>query len=227
METSNNLCERIKALSGEDVILMFSMGKDAIASYYQLNDYFKNIHLVYQYFHPDLKFINESIDYFEQKFGRKIIKIPHVGMYRMINDYIFQSPSNSDIIAQIDLPNHKYEDYYNDLRIDLDCQNAWIALGVRIFDGPMRRMSIGRNGPLSVKKQSFFPIFDWTNEKIRTVLKQNNIKLPVDYEMFGRSFDGLTYSYIKPLRDKFPDDYNRLKEIYPLIDLEILRYEQI
>ena len=39
--------------------------------------------------------------------------------------------------------------------------------------------------------------------------------------------DGLDYRFIKPLKEKMPDEYERIKKYFPLIDLEILRYEQI
>ena len=55
----------------------------------------------------------------------------------------------------------------------------------------------------------------------------NDVKLPIDYEMFGKSFDGLDYRFLKPIKERFPEDYAKIKEFFPLIDLEILRYDKI
>jgi 3'-phosphoadenosine 5'-phosphosulfate sulfotransferase (PAPS reductase)/FAD synthetase len=224
---STELNKKIREITGDTVILMFSCGKDAICSYYELKKYFKNVITVYQYLHPDLSFINEQIKYFEEKFNQKIYKIPHVSVYRMINDHVFQPPETSDIIDAVALPNHKYEHYYEWIREDFNVPNVFVATGVRVADSPLRRMSIKIHSPINKKKKSFFPIFDWTNDDIRKCLKENKIKLPIDYEMFGKSFDGLCYRYIKPIKEKFPEDYNKLKNLYPLIDLEILRYDGV
>ena len=40
--------------------------------------------------------------------------------------------------------------------------------------------------------------------------------LPVDYEMFGRSFDGIDYRFISPIKERFPDDYARILEWFPM-----------
>ena len=94
----NKLCESIKKISGDEVILMFSRGKDSIASYYQLKKYFSKIHLVYKFRVPELKFVDESLDYFENKFGQKIIRIPHPAFYKQFNGLLFQDPNSAKFI---------------------------------------------------------------------------------------------------------------------------------
>lgn len=56
-----------------------------------------------------------------------------------------------------------------------------------------------------------------------TAICDANIQLPVDYHMFGRSFDGLHYQYLAPIRTYYPDDYERIRIFFPLIDLEFAR----
>jgi len=86
---------------------------------------------------------------------------------------------------------------------------------------------IRKHGAVNLNKKTFYPIYDWTNEQIRDCINENNIQLPIDYEIWGKSMDGLDYRFIKPLKEKMPDEYERIKKYFPLIDLEILRYEQI
>ena len=50
------------------------------------------------------------------------------------------------------------------------------------------------------------------------------VDLPVDYEWFGRSFDGIDYRFTKPLSEHAPDDFKRLLEWFPLAELEIFRH---
>ena len=51
------------------------------------------------------------------------------------------------------------------------------------------------------------------------------MKLPVDYELFGRTFDGLDYRFVRPLRDKLPDDYDQVLKYFPAVEMEFMRYE--
>jgi len=206
---------------------MFSRGKDSIASYYQLKKYFKKIHLVYKYRVPDLKFVEESLQYFEDKFQREIIRIPHPAFYKQINGFLFQSPETALLIQQLGLPTQQPADYDKFLPIDLNCPNAFIATGIRLNDSPIRRHVINKHGALNDKKKTFYPIYDWTNEDIRKCLIENDVKLPIDYDIWGKSMDGLDYRFIKPLKEHLPEDYEQCKKFFPLLDLEILRYDNI
>ena len=224
---SEELTAEMARVTGKEVILMFSMGKESIACYYQLKKHFEKVHLVYKYLHPNLSFIQDSIHYFEDKWGEKIHQIPSPALYRMINEYIYQTPETVDIIDGLNLPNHKHEHYDEWLPQDLNCPNAFRAIGVRASDSPTRAMVIRKFGSVNFKKRHFYPIFDWNIEDLKNCLRDNNVKLPVDYEMWGKSFDGIDYRFIKPLKERFPADYEKLKELFPLLDLEVMRYEQI
>lgn len=224
---SEVLNKKIRDITGDTVILMFSRGKDSIVAFYELKKYWGNIILIHQYLHPNLCFVNDSLKYFEDKFQTKIYNIPHCSLYRMVNENVFQSPQTSDNIEFLGLPNHTYKEYYDSLREDFNCPNAFVATGVRVNDSPLRRLALKNCGYIAKDKREFYPVYDWTNDDIRNCFKENNIEIPIDYKLFGRSFDGVNYKYIKALKENIPNDYKKLKELYPLIGLEILRYETI
>jgi hypothetical protein len=50
------------------------------------------------------------------------------------------------------------------------------------------------------------------------------IALPVDYEWFGRSFDGIDYRFIEPLSRHAAEDYRRVLDWFPLAELELMRH---
>ncbi len=54
------------------------------------------------------------------------------------------------------------------------------------------------------------------------VIERHGIKLPVDYEMFGRSFDGIDWRFVEPLRKHLPEDYERLRFWFPLVEMDFL-----
>ena len=51
------------------------------------------------------------------------------------------------------------------------------------------------------------------------------VKLPYDYAIWGASFDGLHYKFLKGLYDNYPDDFKKVKEFFPLIEAELYRYK--
>ena len=223
-----NSGELNKCLAGksETVLLSFSLGKEGTCSWLNLRKYFKKIIPYYLYTIPDLEFVNKSIDYYEQYFGTKIIQMPHPALFRMLNNFVFQSPDNCKILEEMQLPNIDYEDIRENLIKDYGLDSEiYIAQGVRQDDSLQRRMSIKKYGVLNSRKHTFYPIFDWTKQQMLDCFQENNIKLPVDYEMFGRTFDGVDYRFLKPIYDRYPADYQRIIEFFPLAELELKRRE--
>jgi hypothetical protein len=42
-----------------------------------------------------------------------------------------------------------------------------------------------------------------------------------EYEWFGRSFDGIDWRFLAPIKQHAPDDYARILDWFPLADLEV------
>ena len=140
---------------------------------------------------------------------------------------MWQTPESALEIMKLGLPTHTNQIYDKFIAKDLGCPGAYRAIGVRANDSPIRRYVIDRHSPINNKQKSFYPIFDWTNEDIRNCLKENEVDLPIDYKIWGKSLDGIDYRFIKPMKEHLPEDYDQVKRFFPLVDLEIMRYEQI
>ncbi len=61
-------------------------------------------------------------------------------------------------------------------------------------------------------------------DELIALLQKHDCKLPVDYKLFGRSFDGIDYRFMVPLKEHYSDDYQKLLDFFPLAELEIMRY---
>lgn len=221
---SDYLCEKMAEISKGQVILMFSRGKDSTSAYYQLKKYFKKIHLVYKMRVPGLQFVENSLLYYEEKFGQKIHRIVHPDFFHMINNYTFQTPARAAGIYKIGIPTHTQREYDTLIPVDLGLKDVWIASGVRMADSLIRRHALSKFGVINKKTRFFYPVFDWTNDMVRSCLNKNNITLPIDYELWGRTFDGLKYRFVKHVKERFPEDYEVIKFWFPLIELELKRY---
>lgn len=225
-ESSEELCSRISKETGGVAILAFSCGKDAIGSWLQMRRHFTRIVPVYLYLIPGLSFIEESLSYFEDFFSTRIIRLPHPSLFRWLNTAIWQPPERIRIIEGLRLSVKAFPDMWRMVRDDLGLEECVMTgVGVRSADSIVRRNAILKHGAMNRKKGEFFPIYDWNKARLLDELRSSGVRLPVDYEWFGRSFDGIDARFLAPLRDHAPEDYAKVLEWIPLADIDIFRRE--
>ena len=222
--TSEALCESVATESKGSAVLAFSCGKDAIGSWLQMRRHFTRIVPVYLYLIPDLQFVSNSLAYFEDFFQTPIYRLPHPSLYRWINSAMWQPPERVRAIADANLPDFGFPDVWRMVREDFGLGDSVLTgVGVRSADSIVRRTSIMRHGPVNRRKGEFFPIYDWNKARLVKELRDSGVRLPVDYQWFGRSFDGVDARFLAPLKEHAPEDYARVLEWIPLADLDVFR----
>lgn len=223
---SAELCEQM-ASECDTAIIAFSTGKDSIASWLQMRKYFKRIIPFYNYYIPNMAFIEDSLKYYEDFFGCHIYRLPHPSLLRWLTSAVFQPPYRLPVIAEkvaIDLDSYTDVTIGEIIRLGLDLpEYVYKGVGVRMADSPLRRIAIKQYGAINHNKKQFYPVYDWRKEDIINTLDESGVKLPVDYRVFGRTFDGLDYRFLKPLKEHFPDDYKLLLRYFPFAELEVAR----
>ncbi len=208
----------------ETCLLSFSTGKDSIAAALECRRHFKRVVFFYCYLIPGLSFVEKSLAYFERVFETTIIRFPHPFLYRLLNNLVFQPPQNCAIIERADLPTFDYSDVYRIIKEDCGLpQDTWTATGVRAVDNPLRMITVKQSGAYNPALRTFMCIFDWNKARVLEEIRAAGVGLPIDYKVFGRSFDGLDFRFLAPLREHFPDDYKKVLELFPMADLELFR----
>lgn len=226
MGTSEELCQQI-ALENGTAICSFSMGKDSIGAAIQMQRYFERVEYVFLYMVPGLEFQEQALSYYEAKFGKKIKRMPNPSFYRQMNALMYQPPMNVDILDDLNLYEATYDEVFAAAKHDFKIQDStFVGVGVRAPDSLARRTTIKQTGGVNRKRKQFFPVFDWNAQRLASEIRQSGIKLPIDYKIWGRSFDGFDHRFLKPLKDNFPKDYEKVREFFPLIALELKRYEK-
>lgn len=222
----NRVCEVVREACGHDkALLSFSCGKDSWGAWLSARDAL-DFQPYYLYRIPGLEFAEEYLSYAETVFGKRIIRLPHPAFFRWMNHATFQSPERLRVIAAAGLEEFTYDDMA--AAVIEDCglpENTWSANGIRAADNPMRRAALTKNQGINANRKQFYPCWDWNKEKLIQELKRANIKLPIDYRLFGRSFDGLDLRFLVKIREHFPRDYQTILDWFPLVDMEIARYE--
>jgi hypothetical protein len=211
------------AQEGNPVLLAFSRGKDSIAAWLALREHGIEVVPYHLYSIPGLRFVAESLKAFEDFFDTKIIDLPHPALYRWLTNNVFTPPERWPIIQASGIAEPTYDEVADGIREDYDLPGAWNIDGVRAADSPMRRMAMSTHGPVREHMRKMSVIWDWQIADIRAALKRHACPLPIDYEWFGRSYDGIDYRFLEPIRRNAPDDYARIASWFPLVELEFFR----
>ena len=61
--------------------------------------------------------------------------------------------------------------------------------------------------------------------EVYRMLSVAGLPLPIDYEVWGRSFDGFDVGFLAGLRKHFPADYRKVVDAFPLLECEFYRKE--
>ena len=212
--------------SQSDTLLAFSTGKDAIAAWLAIRPHFDRVLPYYLYSVPGLEFVEESLDYYERKFDTKITRLPHPSLHRKLNNFVFQPPENCLVIEQAKLPNHSYVHIHSAMCKKFAIPTSTlIADGVRSADSPIRRVAIMKYGTIKPHLNKYHPVWDWKKADLVAAFKQHDVRLPIDYQLFSRTFDGIDLRFLLPLKKHRPADYRKVLEWFPLADLEVFRWE--
>lgn len=239
-DNSDELCEYISDLCGGVSLLAFSRGKDSVVAWLKMRRYFKKIVPYFLYSIPPrpMTFEEESLRYYEDFFQTEIIRLPHPAIYRFWIGGVFTSPLFDGVVADAMKSGHVWEMDYEDITDMIksalmpselpEIKEAYMPLaysasGVRSADSPIRHTAIKKYGPVNHNKKTFMPVYDYKKADMIKELDESGVKLPIDYEWFGRTYDGIDYRFTSVLKEKSPADYERVKAAYPLVEVDIMR----
>jgi hypothetical protein len=175
-----------------------------------------------------LPIVEEALAYYERKMGCKIWRMPQPGFYMWLRNFTFQTPPRASVLAACGLPTFGYREVVDSIAqaVGIAPENTMTATGVRSADSPRRRTVITQCGGIDRSQPKFYPIWDWSTDQCIDIIKKNDIKLPIDYALFGRTIDGLDYRVLAPLKKHRPQDFAKILEWFPLAEMEIWRYEK-
>jgi len=182
---------------GGTALLAFSTGKDAIATWCAMRPLFNRIIPVHYELIPGLAFVQESLAYYEDFFKTPIIRKTHPSFVRWLANFVFQTPDRIETIQEARLPDGKgynQEVILEGVRAELGLDpETFVATGVRACDSPYRRLAAQKHGAVNWKRCAWWPVYDWNMDDVDQCLTEARVKLPLDYRLWGRTFDGIDY----------------------------------
>lgn len=196
----------------DSVLVGFSGGKDSAACLDLCFKYFKNVQPFFMYIVPDLEFQERTLRYYEKRYKTEIIRVPHF----MLSDFLRYGTFR---LPDLDVPMVKTVELYNYLRELTDIY--WIAAGERIADSIIRRAMIKESSSIDEKRGRFYPLAYWDVNHVRSYNKANRLPLSLENKTLGYSFRSLMAQDLMNIKKYFPDDYEKIKDMFPLVDVEL------
>jgi 3'-phosphoadenosine 5'-phosphosulfate sulfotransferase (PAPS reductase)/FAD synthetase len=224
--TTEEILAELREAGGETVALSFSTGRDSLATWLAMRDAGFRCVPIYFYLVPELEFVERTLAMYEDFFATPIVRLPHPVLEKRLHCCDYQDPAGYRTMYKLNWPAGKdYDELTNVYLREIGMAGAYTVLGVRAFDSVMRRFVMARFGEVRRKKRKAFPLAWWSKREVEDCIVGHGAPKSIDYELFGRSFDGLSYRYLKPIAEKLPNDYRRILTWFPLVEAELMRGE--
>ena len=198
------------------VLVGFSGGKDSVALLDLCTRYFDHVEAFFMYLVPGLAFQEAALRHYEARLGVRIHRVPHFMLSEFLRYGTFR-------VEDFETPIVTTREVYDYTRELSGCH--WIACGERIADSTVRRALIKRTGSIDAKRGRLYPLADWTKADVLAYIKQRRLFLGQEHSKLGFSFRGLDGKEMATLKAAFPDDYERIRRWFPLVEGAVRRYE--
>jgi hypothetical protein len=223
-----NVAEKAYEAGIRKATIGFSTGKDSVVGLDMLIKAGIEPLPVYFYCVPYLQFVEKNINMYEKHFGIKIVRLPHPMLYCYINHLDWQPYDRAKTLSKNACGKYSFKeltDIYLMLTktkgFEYDCNCMKMA------DSLNRRLLMRKLPDIDNEKKIIYLTKYLTDSDCFSYIEQNNLPLTDDYKIWGRSWDGLKYDYMLGVKKYYPEDYELIKEYFPLIDAEIMRYKLV
>lgn len=212
--------ERAKQAGIREVIVSFSAGKDSLAAIDLCSKHFDRIEAYFMYLVPDMSFQEMTLADTERRYGIKILRVPDKRLcdqMRGANLREFSKTSAS-------LPAITYRQVAHYARYTFGIN--WIASGEVACESLSRIAMIKSCKGVDRPRGYIYPIGFWRPQDVYSYLQQQQIPLPPEYTILGTgaSFGGIRMEHLLPISEQLPEDYAKIKKLFPHVDAELVRY---
>ena len=223
-QLEQDFLNKVDSLKNKTNVLHFSCGADSVACYLRLREYGIKPILVYHYFIKDLPMVKNYIDWFEKKYNERIYQFPSTLFSKNMDNALYQYPVKArerfrNRIGTV-LEGHTKERFDNFLADTLG-GDVVFHLGLRYTDGIRRYHHLMKHGCSYGNK--FYPIVSFQVKDIQNLLEKYECLLPIDYSLWGLSFESPRAWNINLIKEHCPETYKQILEYFPLVGSEGLR----
>lgn len=219
----HEIIKRAKDAGIRDCVIAFSGGKDAIATLDLCVKNFDSVWLYFLYIVPGLSWEEESLQWAERTYGVEIHRLPHPSLSKLFRDCTFRHGTKQATECPLLTPR----------QIDNYCRHQsgfrWVAAGERASDSLERQAYIKHSGGVDATRLRFYPIGFWREQDVLSYLSRNRLPTPRMYlfkddphfQKRGKKrqqFGGFQLDTVSFIQERMPEDFAKIKELFPLIE---------
>lgn len=226
----NDFLSKVETLKNKTNVLHFSTGADSVACYLKLKENGIKPILVYKYFIKDLVMVQNYIKYFENKFNERVYQFPSTLWAEHNDNALYQKPikAREKFRNGIGVYGLEYytKDVFDDAIVNTLGGDVVLHLGLRYTDGIRRYQHLMKHGCSFGNK--FYPIASFKVGDIHDLLDKYDCYLPIEYKLWGISFESPRSFNINLVKENCPATYEQIKAEYPLVGaLGLRRYAKL
>lgn len=200
----------------DSVIVGFSGGKDSVVTLDLCMKHFKRVEGYFLYYVPGLSFQERMLQWAERRYGISIYRLPHFELSKFLQMGSFRP-------VDLAVPTVEVADLYAHLRAHFGIH--WIAAGERIADSIWRRAMIKHSGTIDRKRGRLYPVAHFSKAHIFAYIKAHRLQVSEESRVLGFSFRSLQADDLIKIRQHYPDDFAKIKAMFPLVEAGIKHRE--
>ncbi len=205
------------------VIVGVSRGKDSLALLDLCKKTFPRVEAYYMYLVRGMSFAESYLGYLERRYQIHIERRANWWLSFAFRKAVFRP------LADTSVPKLTIRDIQaaETQRTGI----AWHVTGEKACDSLQRRGMLSACDGISERcargVKVAYPLWKWANRHVYAHLRKRQIPLPADYRVFGNSMDcSLADEMILALHKHFPEDYQRVRQVFPLVEAVVFRAEE-
>ena len=212
--------KRISKQTDKAILFHSATGKDSIVLLDMLTKHFAHVIPVFMYVVKDLQHVNTYIDWAQRKYNVRFIQTPHFALYSYIKSGFLGCEQNERQRL------YRLQDI--DTLIKKKTGTEWSFYGMKKTDSLNRRLMLGTytDGMTNEKSKKCYPLADWNNARCLRYIEENGLIKPEKYgaeQSSGTSVNDA--KYLRFLKEKHPDDLERVFEMFPHAKAILYEYE--
>lgn len=207
---------KVAAVITDSVLVSYSGGKDSAVLLDLCARHFSRIVAFHMYQVRGLSFQEAQLRHIKHRYGCEVISVPHFELSEMYRYGAFRQMDFSCPIVTV-------KQLYDYLREKTGIY--WIAAGERISDSIWRRAMIKKSGSVDSRRGRFYPLAEWKKKHVMQYVRKHKLKISPESAILGFSFRSFMPKELEKIKEKYPEDYNRIKRDFPMIDVNLKQLE--
>jgi hypothetical protein len=181
---------------------------------------FTRVEVYHMWLVPGLRSVETPVKRAAKRVGARLHLVPHWHLAEILAKGVY-GPCRGIGRVRVKLGQ---KDLERQLRRETGIR--WVAYGHRMADGASRRFYLREHGGVDHEHGRLTPIYDWSTSNVWRYLHGRGVQAP--RSQFGRqhwrmSGFHLDIDCIRWLSENHPDDYERVKDFFPHIEVLLAR----